>query len=576
MAWAHLRAAIESNLYDGQGSYKSILLRICSLVRGNDHQHAGWCTASEKYLAQTTGYSERQVQRAVAQFRKDGVFAIRTFKKGGKKFNHYRPNMAVINSRKRNPEEAELISETVPDDMVTGADDGTRQPGGSGHDTLSNSTRQDGGVVGISREVKGERVNAIDSICRAELRSSSKGHHKAVTNEALSGKDDGGSAPEPPLFTVQSRGEEPAYRMESESEAGAESGSPLRSAAKAAHSRQEMLAAGSRRDSVPAPPPRDRIAPPPASAAPRPTTPFQVAKALVEQTKKSAWDTFLRGYSLATQFAGYLEERRARGEKAYAFNYWETSYTADFIEALNRGWKFKDIEDAIDLAQTTKFRFVCCTPRRLFESGESVMKLVHVMRRKGKTARQKLGDSYSSWYIENADSIEVQEMKRAVSEEAAAEEQEAEEERQREIDLDADIPILRLRTTGRIKCITPECPYRFDTWEQMGRHFADCFQQLYDAAPIDPEAVEAEEFADRFDDECGVLPCAIYPWFEEDESEGRWELYAPENVDGGMMFDPWAAQDAEPSGADSGSPVDKEVESRDNHGRSKSEAENWG
>jgi hypothetical protein len=299
---------------------------------------------------------------------------------------------------------------------------------------------------------------------------------------------------------------------------------------------------------------------------------------LVEETKRSAWDTYLRAYSLATQFAGYLEERRARGEKAYAFNYWETSYTADFIEALNRGWKFKDIEDAIDLAQTTKFRFVCCKPRRLFENGEAVMKLVHVMRRKGKTARQKLGDSYSSWYLENADSIEVQEMKRAVSEEAAAEEQEAEEERQREIDLDADIPILTLRTTGKIKCITPECPYRFDTWEQMGRHFADCFRALYDAASVDPEAVEAEEFADRFDDECGVLPCAIYPWLEEDEAEGRWEKYAPENVDGGMMFDPWAAQEGEPSAANSDSPADKEVEiTQDKNRRSvESEEKNWG
>jgi hypothetical protein len=68
---------------------------------------------------------------------------------------------------------------------------------------------------------------------------------------------------------------------------------------------------------------------------------------------------------LAFQFAGYLEQRASKGEKAYAFNQWEVMYTADFIDALIRGWKFKDLEDAIDLAQTTKFRFVCCTPRRL-------------------------------------------------------------------------------------------------------------------------------------------------------------------------------------------------------------------
>jgi hypothetical protein len=39
-------------------------------------------------------------------------------------------------------------------------------------------------------------------------------------------------------------------------------------------------------------------------------------------------------------------------------------------------------------------------------------------------------------------------------------------------------------------------------------------------------------------------PCAIYQWFEEDEAEGRWEQYAPENADCGMMFNPWADEDA--------------------------------
>jgi hypothetical protein len=51
-------------------------------------------------------------------------------------------------------------------------------------------------------------------------------------------------------------------------------------------------------------------------------------------------------------------------------------------------------------------------------------------------------------------------------------------------------------------------------------------------------------FADAIDDEFGVPPCAVYPWFEEDEAEGRWEQYAPENADGGMMFDPWADANA--------------------------------
>ena len=112
MAWSHLKAATVSDLYDGQGSYKNIMYRICSLVRKDGQQHAGWCTASEKYLAETTGFSERQVQRAVKQFRKDGVFAIRTYRQGGKEFNHYRPAEALFNSRKRNPEGPELVSET--------------------------------------------------------------------------------------------------------------------------------------------------------------------------------------------------------------------------------------------------------------------------------------------------------------------------------------------------------------------------------------------------------------------------------------------------------------------------------
>lgn len=113
--------------------------------------------------------------------------------------------------------------------------------------------------------------------------------------------------------------------------------------------------------------------------------------------KRNAFDVYLRAYSLAYQFAGYLQARAARGERAYAFDRWEVMYTADFIDALNRGWKFKDIEDAIDADHKTKHRFVCCTPRRLLENGESVMKLVYVQRRKGQTLRQKLGERYPSW-----------------------------------------------------------------------------------------------------------------------------------------------------------------------------------
>src|ERR1035438_7713258 len=145
MAWPHLKAATESDLYDGQGSYKNIMYRICSLVRKDGQQHAGWCTASEKYLAETTGFSERQVQRAVKQCRADGVFAIRTYRKGGKEFNHYRPSDALFSARKRNLEEPVLVSETLPSDTETDGDEGTRQAGAWPHDTLSQATRPVGG-----------------------------------------------------------------------------------------------------------------------------------------------------------------------------------------------------------------------------------------------------------------------------------------------------------------------------------------------------------------------------------------------------------------------------------------------
>src|ERR1017187_6442785 len=217
MAWKHLKAATESDLYDGQGSYKNIMYRICSLARKDGQQHAGWCTASENYLAETTGFSLRQVQRAVAQFKRDGVFAIRTYRQGGKEFNHYRPNDALFIARKRNPEEPALVSETQPDDTEADGEEGTRQDGVWPHDTLSQATRQGGGVVCITSEVEESEVNALNSICRAELRSTGKGRSVADSRNALTGKNNGGSAPEPPLCSVQSSREDLSSRSESQS-----------------------------------------------------------------------------------------------------------------------------------------------------------------------------------------------------------------------------------------------------------------------------------------------------------------------------------------------------------------------
>ncbi len=538
MAWKHFKAATESNLYDGQGSYKNIMYRICALARKDGHLHAGWCTASENFLAQTTGFSLRQVQRAVAQFKRDGVFTIRTYRKGGKEFNHYRPQDALFAARKRKLEELELVFETHHSDVEdTDDEEPARQNGGRSPDTVSPTTRQLGGVVCISREVEGEEVNAVTYNCRAELRSTDKGYPVADINP-LTGKNHGGGAPIPPLCSVQVSREETPVRLDLPAV------SLLQSAAGAAEVKTGMLAALAARVTMPAPPSKESLALPPTPATPRPTTPFQVAKALIEKTKESSFDTYLRAYSLGFQFAGYLEERAAKGEKAYPFRKWEVMYTADFIDAFDRGWKFKNIEDAIDIAQTTKFRFSCCTPRLLLDHGESLMKQVWAMRRNGTTARQKLGERYPSWYLDNAHSLEVEGGKPSLDFDLHSKQAQREAELQVEKELDEDVPIRTLSTMGRIRCINQDCPYRFDTWEMVCLHFDECFAKTVEEMPIDPQDALDEEFADVFDDECGVLPPAIYAWRDEDEAEIRGERYAPHNPGGGMMFNPWADEDA--------------------------------
>jgi hypothetical protein len=247
------------------------MYRICSLVRGDGQQHAGWCTASEEYIAETTGFSLRTVQRAVAQFKADGVFAVRTYRKGGKEFNHYRPNNALFSARKRNPEEPVLVSETLPDDAETGSEESTRQNGAWPHDTVSPDTRQVGGEVCITSEVEEDGVNALQAICIPELRSAGKGHDVAISSNALSGKNHGGCAPKPPLLPVQSR--TPVSTLPSESESSDAPVSPLESAAATARSKEEMLAALAKREPVPPPPSKETLAPPPPvppPLAPRP------------------------------------------------------------------------------------------------------------------------------------------------------------------------------------------------------------------------------------------------------------------------------------------------------------------
>src|SRR6185437_4168647 len=104
---------------------------------------------------------------------------------------------------------------------------------------------------------------------------------------------------------------------ESYTESTSQSPSLLESAAAAARSKEEMLSAlFAEREPVPPPPSKQAVSPPQETRRPLPTTPYQVAKLLLEETKRNAWDRYLRAYSLAYQLAGYLEERKAKGEKA--------------------------------------------------------------------------------------------------------------------------------------------------------------------------------------------------------------------------------------------------------------------
>jgi hypothetical protein len=109
------------------------------------------------------------------------------------------------------------------------------------------------------------------------------------------------------------------------------------------------------------------------------------------------------------------------------------------------------------------------------------------------------------------------------------------------------VPIRTLKTTGKVKCIIRDCPYRFDTWELMGRHFEECFLQAVEAEPVDEEDANREKMEDEHDDKYGIIPCSYYHWCEEDEKAGRWDQYAAETADSGSMFNPWEEEDRERS-----------------------------
>ena len=60
----------------------------------------------------------------------------------------------------------------------------------------------------------------------------------------------------------------------------------------------------------------------------------------------------------------------------------------------------------------------------------------------------------------------------------------------------------------------------------MAQHFNGASEGRYEAEPVDEEDALREEMEDAYDDKYGVIPCAYYPWYEEDEAAGRWDKYA--------------------------------------------------
>jgi len=95
MSWAEARAVRKSNLYEYAGIAKSLLERIALLIiHVKDGEppdpNDGWCVASQEVLAAMQGCSEKQVNRHIATYERDGWITVKRFRdSNGHEHCHY-------------------------------------------------------------------------------------------------------------------------------------------------------------------------------------------------------------------------------------------------------------------------------------------------------------------------------------------------------------------------------------------------------------------------------------------------------------------------------------------------------
>ena len=388
MAFRDYLDACNSTLYDGNPKCKALLQRIASLMRSKQ-PHIGWCTASQEYLALTTGWSLSSVQRSVREMKVDGALFVRPFRdpRTGFTYNHYRVDPELVAANQR-PKKSAVIEEEVADDdqMEAAGHPGAGwagQPSDVQVDVTVTEPGRQGEVQGMYSVGSVETSNVIQDT--PIFGASRNGHSLRTESTHPSDEEErGGSAPTPPSKNLTSSSSVLAQRPDRRTGLGSEldscspSNSGLGSSTSSCSGVSILPDPGQRNGSVPVPDRKEAsgwAARPPAPTAspavnnvPRPpagrpgtggtqktSNSFQVARQNVEGCKKEDPDLYLQGHSLAKQLADYLEERKERGEGVYAPKNWEIFWGSDFIEALRNGRSFADLEDAIDISQTGSF-----------------------------------------------------------------------------------------------------------------------------------------------------------------------------------------------------------------------------
>src|SRR3954464_7242866 len=92
MAFQHYMLVNDSCLYEGKGIAKPLLARIAHLIiaepeedtqgkpKGERNPNAGWCIATQDYLAANLGCSESQAQKLIDKFVDDGWLEKDTYR----------------------------------------------------------------------------------------------------------------------------------------------------------------------------------------------------------------------------------------------------------------------------------------------------------------------------------------------------------------------------------------------------------------------------------------------------------------------------------------------------------------